>query len=95
MKNELKKKYNINNFDTILNNIIRLIEIRDENNKGIKYTKVTNLLLDEIYNLIEIEVKKKEKKIKKSKYKSISTSMSQKKFQRRNTMTDLVKASHI
>ena len=88
MKNELKKKYNINNFDTILNNIIRLIEIRDENNKGIKYTKVTNLLLDEIYNLIEIEVKKKEKKIKKSKYKSISTSMSQKKFQRRNIKLD-------
>jgi hypothetical protein len=67
---------NINNFDNILNKIIRLIEIKDEHNNGIKYIEVTNLLLDEINNLIENEKRKQRKNIKRKIFRTISTSIS-------------------
>ena len=85
VKNVLKKKLGINNFDTILNNMIRLIEIRDEHNKDIKYDKVTNLLLDEIYNLIYSKAKKKRNKVK---HKSVSTSMSKNYIKIKNIKLD-------
>ena len=62
IKNEIKKKLKINDFNNILDNMIRLIEMRDEHNKDITYIKVTNLLLDEMSKLIEIRNKKKTKK---------------------------------
>ena len=80
-KNVLKTKLGINNFDSILNNMIRLVEIRDEHNKDIKYDKVTNLLLDEIYNLIYSKNKKKRKNVK---YKSVSRSMGKRYYKIKN-----------
>ena len=80
IKNEFKKKLNINNFDNVLNKIVRLIEMRDEHNKGIKYTEVTNLLLDEIYSLIETKNKEKRNILMRKKYRTISTSISHKFF---------------
>ena len=88
IKNQLKKKLNINNFDTVLNNIKRLIEMRDEHNNEIKYDKVINLLLDEIYNFIQDRIKKKQNKIKRKKYKNISTSYSQKNLNRKDNRLD-------
>ena len=87
IKNEIKKKLKINDFNNILDNMIRLIEMRDEHNKDITYIKVTNLLLDEMSKLIEIRNKKKPKKRKKKKYKSVATSTNQKIIQ--NKILDL------
>ena len=53
-KVEIKPNIKINNFDDILGNIMHLIEMRDEHN-NIIYTKVTNLLIDEINKLIELQ----------------------------------------
>lgn len=78
LKQKLKKKLNINNFDNILDNLKRLIEVRDESNKDNKYIEVRNLLLDEIYNLIEVKSKERQKYKNKKRFKSISTSISQK-----------------
>ena len=72
VKNALKKKLGIHNFDSILNNMIRLIEIKDDHNKDIKHDKVTNLLPDELYNLIYPKAKKKRKNVK---HKSVFTSV--------------------
>ena len=71
-KNKIKKfekkskiKLNINTFNnTLFNNFMRLIEIRDQNNNSLLYTKVTNLLLDEINKLIELQRISNEKKNK-------------------------------
>ena len=91
MENKIDKKLNINNFDNILNNMIRLIEMRDEHNNNIKFDKVTNLLLDEIYNLIQariiIKTKKKNKNQTKN-LKNISTSISLIFFKRKNVILD-------
>ena len=89
LKKELKKRLNINNFDNILNKIIRLIEIKDEHNNGIKYIEVTNLLLDEINNLIENEKRKQRKNIKRKIFRTISTSISNKYFKEIKTKLDL------
>ena len=59
-KKEIKRNLKINNFHNILNNIIHLIEIRDQNNNNIIYAEVTNLLLSEINKLIELQKKRKE-----------------------------------
>ena len=80
IKKELKKKLNTNNFKEILSNFARLIELRDEHNRDIKYLEVTNLLLDEIYNLIQAKKNEKEFILNGKKVKSISTSTSQKYF---------------
>ena len=42
---EIKLNIKVNNFNGILDNIMRLIEMRDEHNNSIIYIKVTNLLL--------------------------------------------------
>ena len=64
-KSEKKPKIKINTFNnTLFNNVMRLIEIRDQNNNSIIYTKVTNLLLDEINKLIELQRIAKEKNLK-------------------------------
>ena len=89
IKNEIKKKLNINNFDKVLDNLTRLIDMRDEHNKDIKYIKVTNLLLDEINKLLEANNKKKQNNINRKKYKNISTSISQKYFKRDSNKLDL------
>ena len=68
--NKLYPNVKISNFNSILNNIIHLIEMRDEHNNSIIYTKVTNLLLEEINKLIEL--KKKRDKLKKYKNKGSS-----------------------
>ena len=84
IKNEIKKKLNINNFDKVLDNLTRLIDMRDEHNKDIKYIKVTNLLLDEMNKLLETKNEKKQKNKSRKKYKNISTSISQKYFNKIN-----------
>ena len=86
IKNELKKKLNINNFEAILNNMIRLIDMRDEHNNEIKYDKVTNLLIDEIYNLIQAAISNKQNIIKN--LKNSSTSISDKYFNRKKNKLD-------
>ena len=68
-KVEIKPKIKINNFDDILGNIMHLIEMRDENN-NIIYTKVTNLLIDEINKLIELQKRREQLQ----KYKNQGTS---------------------
>ena len=89
VKHVAKKKFNINNFENILNKIFRLIEIKDEHNKGIKYTEVTNLLLDEIYNLIEIGKRSQKNNIIRKRFKTISTSISNKYFKEIKNKLDL------
>ena len=68
-KIKIKPNLKINNFNNILGNIIHLIEMRDEHNNNIIYTKVTNLLLDEINKLLELQKKRYELE----KLKNIST----------------------
>ena len=68
-KVEKKQNVNTNNFNNILDNIIHLIEMRDQHNNSLIHTKVTNLLLDEKNKLLQSPLnKKKEKKIHKRKY---------------------------
>ena len=64
----------INNFSSILDNMMHLIEVKDQNNNSILYTKVTNLLLNELNKLIELEKNKykKERKNKILTYKTIN-----------------------
>ena len=57
----------INNFSSILDNMMHLIEVKDQNNNSIIYTKVTNLLLNELNKLFDLKwnkyKKEREKKI--------------------------------
>ena len=48
----------INNFSSILDNMIHSIEVKDQNNNSILYTKVTNLLLNELNKLFELKKNK-------------------------------------
>ena len=84
MKNNLQKKLNINKFENILNNMIRIIEMRDEHNNNIKFDKVTNLLIDEIYNLIQDKIMNKKNKNKRKNLKNIATSISHKYLKGKN-----------
>ena len=70
-KKEIKPNIKVNNFNGILDNIMRLIEMRDEHNNSIIYIKVTNLLLEEINKLLEIQ--KQRDKLNKLKNKGTST----------------------
>ena len=78
---EKKQKIKVDNFTNIQNNIIHLIEMRDERNNNIIYTKVTNLLLDEINKLYELE--KKRMKLKKFKDQGTNTYIKIKKKRKR------------
>ena len=69
-KVKISSNIKINNFSNALNNIIHLIEMRDEHNNKIIYTKVTNLLLDEINKFLELQRKRDEL----NKYKNKGTS---------------------
>ena len=70
-KKEIKPNIKVNNFNGILDNIMRLIDMRDEHNNSIIYIKVTNLLLEEINKLLEIQ--KQRDKLNKLKNKGTST----------------------
>ena len=65
---KVKKKQNVNtnNFSNILDNILHLIELRDQHNNSLIYTKVANLLLDEKNKLLQ-SLQKKEKRKKSNK----------------------------
>ena len=60
----------INNLDNIIDNILHLIEMRDQHNNSILYTKVTNLLLDEMKKLFELQHIRNKLKRRKEKYQS-------------------------
>ena len=62
--------HKINNLSNIIDNILHLIEMRDQNNNSILYTKVTNLLLDEMKKLFELQHIRKKLKRRKKKYHS-------------------------
>ena len=64
---EIKLNIKVNNFNGILDNIMRLIEMRDEHNNSIIYIKVTNLLLEEINKLLEIQKQRDKLKLLKNK----------------------------
>ena len=63
-KIEVKPNVKVKNFNSILDNIIHLIEIRDQNNNSVNYIKVTNLLLSEINKLFELQREKKKEILK-------------------------------
>ena len=57
-KNYIKKgnrEPKINNFSSILDNMMHSIEVKDQNNNSLQYTKVTNLLLNELNKLFELK----------------------------------------
>ena len=57
-KNYIKKgnrEPKINNFSSILDNMMHSIEVKDQNNNSLLYTKVTNLLLNELNKLFELK----------------------------------------
>ena len=60
----------INNLDNIFDKILHLIEIKDQHNNSILYTKVTNLLLDEMKKLFELQHIRNKLNIRKEKYQS-------------------------
>ena len=79
IKNEKKPNLKVNNFNNIISNIFHTIDVRDQHNNNLLYTKVTNLLMDEIDKLLFLQPKRnrfKKSKIvakfkKTSKYKKI------------------------
>ena len=62
------KEQKINNLDNIIDNILHLVEMRDQNNNSILYTKVTNLLLDEMKKLFELQHIRNKLKRRKERY---------------------------
>ena len=79
---QLKEKPNnqkINYLNNISDNILHLIEMRDQHNNSILYTKVTNLLLDEMKKLFELQHIRNKLKKRKEKYQSENN----KKFKKR------------
>lgn len=65
--NKVKSKQNgdakINNFSNILDNMLHLIEVKDQSNNSILYTKVTNLLLNELNKLMDLKKNRYKKEI--------------------------------
>jgi len=72
---EFKKKNNIKNgskqgrdakitnFSNVLDNMMHLIEVKDQNNNSLLYTKVTNLLLNELNKLFDLKKNRYKKEI--------------------------------